>query len=711
VVDAVPAMRIFSAIDYKKLSVNDSGEYLMKRILLVVVLALSALPVNLLAAESGAGKESVATMEEVVVTATKIAEKRKDIANSVVILDALDIAESPAQSVGELLANEAGIDWRTRGNYGGASEEIHIRGMGADATQVVVDGVVINSPSLGSADFSQIPLNNIERVEVVKGPGSLLHGSGAMGGTVNIITKRPTRDKISAVVGVGFGSEATYEVSAEQGMFLSGDFGYYLTANHKESEGYRENGDLDHNDISLNLLLDKRDDLELSFNFGYVDREYGLPGPTPPAGTADYFINGFKFYDSESATLLDRGGDENWHGSLEAKGQATAWLNWRVKGDCLVMRGYNLSWGYNPATYSYDGSSTETTVTNTVRGVEGNLALQPFAKMGVLLGTEYRDFKYENETQLLDASGVPGTSEGIDEKVFSNGTFVEASFRPVEPVKLVAGYRYEENSMFGHENVSRYGMVVNPLANTVVKINHGKHFKAPTVNDLFWPDDGVFVRGNRDLQPETGWHSDLTVEQSLLDDNLFLSLSYFKWDIADKISWLYDFSTFYYSPFNLDSYQADGLEVSAGIGPYYSMRADLSLTLLDAEEQLFSGAVRAARYSPEKQFKCQLNHFADFGLTSAMTVRYVSDRPGYYQSVSDEAPLIVLDSYWTMDLKFEQELADHWRIAFRVNNLLAEEYDTYLASFDNKDTAAFDPTQQPYPGAGRSVFVSAAYSF
>lgn len=83
------------------------------------------------------------------VTATKTEEKRKDIVNSMVVKDAMDIAEAPAQSLGALLANEAGIDWRTRGNYGGAAESIQIRGMDADGTQVVRDGVVLNSPSLG----------------------------------------------------------------------------------------------------------------------------------------------------------------------------------------------------------------------------------------------------------------------------------------------------------------------------------------------------------------------------------------------------------------------------------------------------------------------------------------------------------------------------------------------------------------------------------
>ena len=105
--------------------------------------------------EEKKSENAPAIMDEVVVTATKTPEKRKEIANSVVLMDADAIKESPAQSVGQLLANEPGIDLRTYGNYGAATEEIHIRGMGGDATQVVVNGVVINSPSLGVADVGQ----------------------------------------------------------------------------------------------------------------------------------------------------------------------------------------------------------------------------------------------------------------------------------------------------------------------------------------------------------------------------------------------------------------------------------------------------------------------------------------------------------------------------------------------------------------------------
>jgi len=690
----------------------------MNKLFSVVLATMALLPAQLRAEELAqketvpSKSETVAVLDEVVVTATKTEEKRRDIANAVVIKDALDIAEAPAQSLGVLLANEPGIDLRTRGNYGGASEELQIRGMGADGTLLVVDGVALNSPSLGSADVSQIPLNSIERIEVVKGPGSLLYGSGAMGGTVNIISKKPKREGYTAKVEAGYGTENTYHLAAESGGFVAGDFGYYLTANRKESDSFRDNSDLTQSDVTLNLLYDKGERFSGEFNFGYVQREYGLPGAKPPAGTVAYSLNGEQFYNSESANLLDRGEEHNRHSSLALKGKAGELLNWRLKGDCAVLISDNHS------RYSFDGSGDNTKVTNTARGLEGNLDLHPTTYLGLLAGSEYRNFDYENEQQALDTTGAPvalGLSSA-KHQVFTNGTFAELNLRPLEQVKLIAGYRYETHSRFGHEKVGRYGLVVTPLTDTVLKINHGQHFKAPTMNDLFWPDDGAFTKGNPNLKPETGWHTDITAEQSLFGGKVFATVSWFKWDIADKIAWAQDPNQpsptgwgNYWVPSNINTYRATGWEGEVKIGPYIGLQGDLALTLLDAEEELVPGATRAARYTPDCQIRAGLSHYADFGLTSAVTARYVSSRPGYYANNNALAPKIELASYWTVDLKLEQELADHWRLSLLATNLLDQEYDTYLAGFSDQTTYAY--TQQPFPGAGRSMFASVGYSF
>ncbi|MCP4668593.1 MAG: TonB-dependent receptor plug domain-containing protein, partial [Deltaproteobacteria bacterium] len=178
----------------------------------------------------------------------------------------------------------------TQGNYGGAIEEVHIRGMSGNATQVFVNGVSVNSPSLGSADVGRIPMNNIERIEVVKGSGSVLHGSGAMGGSIHIFTKRPQRDKIIFKVGAGYGSDDTYQVSAEQGMFIWEGLGYYLTTNYLSTGGQRHNSGLDHRDVSLRVVYEMGDLLDVSLYGDYIDRDYGRPGVEPPKYTEDFWV-------------------------------------------------------------------------------------------------------------------------------------------------------------------------------------------------------------------------------------------------------------------------------------------------------------------------------------------------------------------------------------------------------------------------------------
>ncbi|MDR2549582.1 MAG: TonB-dependent receptor [Desulfobulbus sp.] len=668
-------------------------------------------PLSLAAAQSSlawAADNQPTVMDEVVVTATKTEETRRAIVNSVVVKDAYDIEEAPATSLGELLANEPGIDWRTRGNYGGAAEEIHLRGMGGDGTLVLMDGVVLNSPSLGSADVSQIPLNSIERVEVVKGPGSLLYGSGAMGGTVNVIGKEPKREGFAAKVEAGYGTEQTYHLAAENGGFVIGDFGYYLTLNRKETDGFRDNSDLTHNDATVKLLLDKGKQFQGSLDAGVVDRDYGLPGPQPPAGTVPYL----PFYNGDSATLLDWSEDTNSHAALTFKGQGAEWLDWRVKGDWVNLDATTLS------RFSFNGGGSKTDVTNTVKGLESNLDFHAFSRrIGLLVGSEYRNYDYDNEMYTLDTAGreMADSLQAGEHRVFTNGTFAELSLKPVELLKLVGGYRYETHSLFGHEDVARYGLVLTPLADTAIKFNRGQHFKAPTMNDLFWPDD-LSTKGNPNLKPETGWHTDVTVEQGgLLDGKLFASVSWFEWDIDDKISWAEDpnqpnpFGGNYWTPSNVDTYRADGWEFSARVGPFYSVLADFALTLIDAEEKKNHGATRPAVYVPDTQIKAQLSHASNFGLTSTVTARYTNSRPGYYQNDASRDAAIELDSYWTVDVKLQQILATHWTVTLLASNLLDEEYDTYLAGFFDQRTGV--NTQQPYPGAGRSLFVSLAYTW
>ena len=654
--------------------------------------------------------EETTIMDEVVVTATKTKELRKNVPNSVILLDDLDIKESPATSVGDLLGSESGIDWRTRGNYGGAAQEIHIRGMGADGTQVIVNGVIVNSPSLGTADVGQIAMNNIEKIEVVKGSGSVLYGSGAMGGIVNIITKNPTRDQTDLKISAGYGSENSYKISAEHGMYFLGDLGFYMTANTTDTDGFRDNSDFKQNDISLKFVLDKGEKFNISLYGDYIDRESGRPGPVPPEGTSLFSVGGIPVYNADSASLLNEQSLTDKHLVLNIKSRPFDWLGLNIQTDYTDMESNNYSRYYSAWTPgNLPGSLTK--VGNEIFGAEANAELNPFQGATLLAGIQHKNYDWENITTSLDGFGNVSSKLTGENDLHTTGVFGEAQYRPNKYIKGTIGIRHEDHSTFGTEVLPRYGLIINPFKTTTFKLSTGRHFKAPTPNDLFWPLEdwgfGMGAEGNPDLKPETGWHTDASIEQTFADNKIFISLTYFQWDIKDKIAWIPD-SSFFYRPDNLSEYEADGWEIGTKIKLIESMTLALDYTYTDAQEQNSGGVKRKARYTAENFFKAALTYWFDFGLDLTGIIRYTDERPAVYDLDTDTIPQETLDDYWTVDLKANQQIGENWTLSCQLNNLLDKDYNTYAESFYDQFGTG---TLSKYPGAGRSVFISLEYQF
>jgi outer membrane cobalamin receptor len=702
-----------------------------KKILYSTVAALMIFPAIALAEEIE--EQKIKTLDEVVVTATKTEETRKDVPNSVILYDQYDIQDAPAISIGELMANDPGIDWRTQGDSGGASQTIHIRGMSGNATQVYVNGVNINSPSLGLAEVGRLPINNIGNIEVVKGSGSLLYGTGAMGGTVSIFTKRPTHDTVNLALEGGAGTNQTYHLGFENGLFFNNDLGYYLTANYDETDGFRSNSDLEHKDISLNLVLDKGEKLDLSLYGQFIDREFGRPGVKTPDGTETLYVDGVAVYNNESASLLDRGGDEDGLLVLTAKSRLNDMLNITLLGNVSSMENYNYLRYVNYYVDPFTLPGTESWTTNTVSEIEGDVDITFSEKGDLLLGVEYINYDWENKSVNLDGSGnrLEGSWNTISADLHSTGIYGELHYQLFSPLKVLAGLRYEDNSEFGNETLPRFGIVATPQQNTVLKLSSGKHFRAPTPNDLFWPDDG-FSKGNPDLLPETGWHSDITWEQSLKDDRIFFSASYFHWTVDDKIQWEPD-SNGVYTPENLRSFTGDGFEAGAKFQILANLLLGLDYTFIHAVEESkaytmqdygsfpdfipnfeFNWVERRAAYTPEHLLKGNLTYFTDFGLTVTAVARYTGDRVTYRTETDGFYPNTKtvpyeMDSYWTFDMKLVQQIKDKFYITLLGTNLFDEEYETYLDSFTDLET--YTKTVEGYPGAGRSVFVKLAYAY
>ena len=694
-----------------------------------VLSGIIAQPVISLAVEPD---EKMKTMDEIVVTATKIAEPRKDVPNSVILYDAFDLEELPVTGIGDLLANDPGLDWRTQGDSGGAAQAIHIRGMSGNATQVFINGVNMNSPSLGLADIGRLPLNNIANIEVVKGSGSLLYGTGAMGGTVSIFTKRPSRDTMYMNIEGGGGTNQSYHLGFENGLYFTKDMGYYLTANYDETDGFRDNSDLDHRDVSLNFV-GTWEKFDLSIYGQFIDREFGRPGVKPPDGTETYYVDDVAVYNNDSASLLDRGEDEDGMLVLTAKSRPNKKLNMTLLADISSMENYNYMRYVNSFSMPVTLPGTESWTDNMVYEVEGDADITFSDKIVLLLGAEYLLYDWENESVDLDGAGqkLEVSRKTINADLHSTGVYGELHYQIFSALGVLAGLRDENNSEFGNETLPRFGIVAKAWPDGVLKLSSGKHFRAPTPNDLFWPNDG-FSKGNPELLPETGWHSDITWEQSMQDDRIFLSATYFHWTVDDKIQWEPD-SNGIYSPINLRSYTGDGFEAGATIKLLSNLQFGVDYTYIDAEEESRDYSVmdygfppdfpanfeyvwveRRAAYTPHNLFKGALSYFTDSGLTVTAIVRYTGDRvtyrtetDGFYPNTKTVA--YELDSYWTFDMKLEQQIKDHFFVTLLGTNLFDAEYDTFLDSFTDYNT--FVTSVEGYPGAGRSIFFKIRYKY
>ncbi|WP_244154360.1 TonB-dependent receptor plug domain-containing protein [Desulfospira joergensenii] len=649
-------------------------------------------------------------MDEVIVSATKTEESRKDISNSTLVIDDLDLEDSPAQGIGDLIGGELGIDWRTRGDFGGAGQELHIRGMGGDGTQVLINGLTVNSPSLGTSNIGKLSITNIERIEVVKGSGSVLYGSGAMGGIVNIITKSPKEGQTDLAVSAGYGTEDTYQVSAENGLFLNDHFGYYITADLFGTDGFRDNADAEQKNGSFKCIYKNENDFQISLYGDIVDKENGNPGPVPPDGTPSFSVNGIPFYNSESANLLSRAEEQDTHLIFKIEADPLEWIGINLQADFTDMESDNISRYYDSfSPGNLPGSHS--IVTNEVIGMEGNLDIHPLDNGTLLVGFQYKEYDWESQSETLDGYGNVASTLTGKNSLHSTGLYAELHYRPIKYLKGTLGIRQEDHSVFGSETLPRFGLVLNPTDSTVIKFNTGKHFKAPTPNDLFWPYEdwgwGSGTQGNSGLKPETGMHSDIGIEQSLLDNKIFASLTYFKWDIDDKIEWVPD-ASYFYTPENLSKYEASGIEAGLKFGPFYNTDLSLSYTKTDATEEKEGGAKRQARYTPDDFFKAAVTRWFDCGLDITAVYRYTSKRPAIYTLDTDSTPAQTLSSYYTIDIKANQRLSDNWTFSCQVNNLLDENYDTYVQTFYDSSGVG---TLSPYRGAGRSFFASMKYSF
>lgn len=502
--------------------------------------------------------ETVSTMEEVVVTAGRVKEKKKEITSNVTIIDEEEIKVSSSTDLGDLLA-EKGIGHIHK--YPGTSTGIGIRGFRTDTTGVDLAGkvlILIDGRRSGTGNASKIMTKNIERIEIIRGPGSVQYGSAAMGGVVNVIT-RQGKDKPTAFVEGGLGSynyqESSVGVSGKYRAFdFSGSFTRDSMDNYDTADGDKYNNTAyDYkNSGSMNLGYEFLPENRVSVIYTHLDVDHvGNPGYL-----SQNDIDDFSDKENKSVDFVYDGKSRN------------GLFSWKVRYfDGKDQDEWFCPVASNPDFWD-DGISEKLTV-----DFKGTQAQLSYNKEYLLVTAGFDWVNYETEdskyspkkTEYNDPAGfLLAKGKLLDQRLIISGG-VRYDHYKVE-VKGDEGGTEKDNYTCPRAGISY--LLTDHLR---VRANYGRAFRMPTALQLasdmmMWSTHYV---GNPDLDPEKSDAYEGGLDFSLNSFNL--SLTYFHTDFDDKIE-SYTKPNGDYSYRNLGEAEIEGIEgsFSFDIGSLFS---------------------------------------------------------------------------------------------------------------------------------------------
>lgn len=550
-----------------------------KRALLTVSILMS-ISAPVYAAQSAAAQDKTidaGQTREVVVTATRTEEEVKAVPSAVEVITQEDIQQLGATDVYSALRLASNLDVTSAGMAG---HNVMIRGMSTNHTLILIDGKRTagedTSVTQNVYALDRLSLSNIERIEIVRGTASAQYGSDALGGVINIITKKS--EKPSVTVGVSTGTESVnnyYHFDfGKQGRFSStfdmrfsdlrknmedGDEGsnyygpvqdfnfsgtYDLTKDKKLDLTlgyYNEHTKADYADSFLDTIevsgkqipINKwvnRDKAEW-YDYKRYDISLGYSGKTD---SGDYMLRTYySRLDKENNLYNNRESLESITMPVFENGKPV------IQNGRPVFTTMEASMGAMYPKYDWDKS------TYTLWGVEGRNSQQIDDHNLLTFGAEYRRNSVEG-TRMGDGGDnvhnveQNGIVKQYSEKDVTNyAMYVQDEWMPNEKWLVIPSLRYDHDSSFGGELTPKIGATYFIKDNSRLKFNLGKGFKAPTISELYMNMHRamgigtVNVYGNPDLQPEESTSWDISYEAEL--NNNWGKLTYFNNDIKNLI--------------------------------------------------------------------------------------------------------------------------------------------------------------------------------
>ena len=574
--------------------------------------------------------------EVIMVTATRTETPVSQLPDSVSIISREQIDQQKATTIFEALRSVPGLNIRKSGSIGRQSE-MTIRGSSTSQVLVMIDGVQVNSATTGTFNFANLTTDNIERIEVVRGAQSTLYGSDAMGGLINIVTRKG-KGKPKFSIRSEFGTlERTFNESINSSGSL-GKFNYSVDVARVDSDGRGSDDDYDKTNISSKFGYKISETINFDAAMRYNDSMVALDDgafrqdPNRFSQSEDFNMNAvvnqsltdwwsqslkFSFADSDLVSI-----DRANPGTAET-------TNSRFRLDTHIYTG---NWQH---TLKYRDIDT------------------------FVVGFEFENQSADNRT--------------FDEALINRGWYFQNQLKLWDRFFFNAGLRLDDNNTFGKDVNPKLSIAYHlKETDTKFKANYGKGFRGPTLNQLFFPNFG-----NPILDPEESESYDLGFQQYLFDDKFFFGVTYFNNRFSNLIEAV-DTGGFVFEARNLGFVRTEGIEAEAVIKPFEGLTLRGTFTKTNTRD----GAKKELRRQPRKQGSVNINYsFLDkFNINVDDTIvgnsRDGTDGGGI--TPTGRPTIRTNTGVHKLDAALSYDYSEHLQVYTRAENVLDIQYDEIL---------------------------------
>lgn len=609
-------------------------------------------------------------LEDMVVTASRVPTQKVDTPADISVITKEEIADQNYASASDALRAIPGVNVLGSGAKGSSMGQDKILLNGDERVLVLVDGRRMNLGSSGNSSADWLPpVNAIERIEVLKGGGSALYGTDAVGGVINVIMKKGSDigNHVTVKAAGGSWNAEQYAISASGsndsglGLIVSATKerrGEYKFKNANGKSQMMKNSGYDDTGVIVKLDQKVGEDNRIGVNFEHINAEGGSPFGYSKWGTTD----SHKRISNNVALRYD------WNESSDEKGYVQVYKN------------------YQHAHFRSPSVSNQSNFTDSTVGFEAQQNFKFSETDAFTAGLEY----YKT---TVDNNALYTGKRDINNKAI----FAENRWEFAPTWQLNTGLRYDHHSRYGSEVTPKVALNKKFDENSNVYLSWGRVFNAPTTDDLFWHQvdssqwGTFYTYGDPNLKPEKGYVWTFG-GNTKLNEKTSLSANVFYSKITDVIDWDYTSVPNYTLAVNVNKEKRRGLELSLNHDFDDNLSAYASYTYVQVKQDKGKGFTKDLTTKPNI-YRAGLKYKnADWLFTlNANAVTGQSEKN------------FVDSSYFTLDLGAQYKINDNAKLFINGYNLTNARYAEFGGLYKNGEAK--------YPMAGRSFIIGAEYTF